>query len=186
MKVLVIPEDPTYNGYILKPLVERLLRSAGKPGAGVTVLSSPFTHGYDRVKSEMPAIVERYRHMDLLLFLPDRDGRDLDQELAALEQSAEAAGVKLLACAAVEEVEAWLLAGHVDKLPERWQVVRGERDLKERHFAPFLQAQGDESVGQGRARLMRETLANFEGLLARCPELKTLQARLREKLAAAA
>jgi hypothetical protein len=32
-KVLVIPEDPTNNGYILKPLVEAILADAGKPGA---------------------------------------------------------------------------------------------------------------------------------------------------------
>lgn len=29
VRVLVIPEDPTHNGYILKPLVEMVLAEAG-------------------------------------------------------------------------------------------------------------------------------------------------------------
>ncbi len=32
-RVLVIPEDPTYNGYILQPIVERMLGELGKPNA---------------------------------------------------------------------------------------------------------------------------------------------------------
>ena len=39
-RVLVIPEDPTLNGYILKPLAERLLEDAGKPNAKVKVLDN--------------------------------------------------------------------------------------------------------------------------------------------------
>ncbi|MFO1523674.1 MAG: hypothetical protein U1G05_16920 [Kiritimatiellia bacterium] len=35
-KVLVIPEDPTNNGYILKPLVQAILDDAGRPQARVT------------------------------------------------------------------------------------------------------------------------------------------------------
>ena len=34
-RVLVIPEDPTWNGYILKPLTKALLNDAGKPNAKV-------------------------------------------------------------------------------------------------------------------------------------------------------
>ena len=46
-KVLVIPEDPTHNGYILKPLVESILTDAGKPNARVTVLTNSRLQGYD-------------------------------------------------------------------------------------------------------------------------------------------
>ena len=45
--VLVIPEDPTLNGHILKPLAERLLKDAGKPKARVKVLDKPRLRGYD-------------------------------------------------------------------------------------------------------------------------------------------
>ncbi len=180
MKVLVIPEDPTYNGYILKPLVERLLRSAGKPNAKVNILTNPSAKGYEMIKAELPDILERYRHMDLLLFLPDRDCKDKADEFQTLDQNAKTAGVKFIACAAVEEVEAWLLAGHTDNLLENWQTIRTDCDLKERYFEPFLAEYGDGGVGNGRPRLMRETLHNFDGLLTRCPELKELQGRIRQ------
>ena len=38
-QVLVIPEDPTYNGYILQPIVERMLAELGKPNAHVKILT---------------------------------------------------------------------------------------------------------------------------------------------------
>lgn len=184
MKVLIIPKDPTYNGYILKPLVERLLASVGKPNAQVQVLMNPRAQGYEMIKALLPDVFERYRHFDLLLFLPDQDGRDRAAEFANLEEQAAAAGARLITCAAVQEVEAWLLAGHHDKLPESWPTVREDSALKERFFEPFLNEYGDQGAGGGRERLMREALRNFDGLLARCPELRELQARLREAAAA--
>jgi hypothetical protein len=53
-RVLVIPEDPTYNGYILKPLVERMLAEAGKPNARVTLLTNPKLGGYARAARRFP------------------------------------------------------------------------------------------------------------------------------------
>jgi hypothetical protein len=35
-RVLVIPEDQTYNGYILQPLVERMLRELDKPNPHIS------------------------------------------------------------------------------------------------------------------------------------------------------
>jgi hypothetical protein len=75
--VLVVPEDPTHNGYILRPLVERILQECGKPRARVTVLSSPRAKGYQHAKSLIEeGLLERYAHMNLILFLPDADGND--------------------------------------------------------------------------------------------------------------
>ena len=48
--VLVVPEDPTYNGYILRPLCKRLLREAGRPNANIVVLAEPKVHGYAHAK----------------------------------------------------------------------------------------------------------------------------------------
>jgi hypothetical protein len=42
--------------------------------------------------------------MDLLLFLPDGDCKNRTNELNVLEQEAANCGAKLLACAAVEDV----------------------------------------------------------------------------------
>jgi hypothetical protein len=95
-----------------------------------------------------------------------------------LEKVAEGRGAKLLTCAAVQELEAWLLAGHVAKLPVPWSIVRQECSLKEAYFEPFMRDYGDNGVGGGCKQLMRETLRNYSGLLERCPELKELQDRI--------
>ena len=183
MKVLIIPEDPTNNGYILKPLVKCILEAVGRPNAFVMVLTNPRVQGYPMVKAHLIEIATRYRFMDLLLFLPDGDCQDRTNELNVLEQNASRCGAKLLACAAVEEVEAWLLAGHSDKLPVGWQAIRQDCSVKENYFEPFLREYGDDGAGGGREWLMRETLRNYDGLLARCPELQRLQDRIREALA---
>ena len=45
-RVLVIPEDPTLNGHILKPLVKVLMADAGRPSARVRILENPRVQGY--------------------------------------------------------------------------------------------------------------------------------------------
>lgn len=180
-RVLVVPEDPINNGYILKPLVVRLLAESGKGNAKVEVLMNPRAQGYAHAKELLRgALLERYRHMDLLLFLVDADGRDRRDEFRNLEEEAASQGVRLLCCAAEQEVEVWLLAGHRGKLDLPWQEVRWEVSLKERIFAPFLTAHGDRRrAGGGRDLLMKETLLNYDALLRLCPELNELNQRLR-------
>ena len=179
--VLVIPEDPTYNGYILKPLVSKLLETCGKGNANVEVLTDPKLSGFEDACRSMAEIVDRYQYKHLLLFLPDRDGKDRDPLFANLEEEH---GPKLICCAAVEEVEAWLLAGHIDKLERSWSTMRADVSVKENVFAPFLRRHGDSRrSGGGREELMRETLTNLDGLLARCPELDDLRKRICEAMA---
>lgn len=182
-KVLVIPENPSNNGYILKPLVERLLEDCGKPRAKVTVLTNPRAQGYEHVKGLMPDILARYKHYDLLLFLPDGDGKNRDHEFSTLEANASHHEVRLICCAAVEEVETWLLAGHKRNLALPWGEVRAHTSVKEVVFEPFLAAHGNpDAAGAGRMELMSATLHNFQGLLDSCPELATLKARIIELL----
>ncbi|MBN1509092.1 MAG: hypothetical protein JW955_19760 [Sedimentisphaerales bacterium] len=177
-RVLIIPEDPTYNGYILKPIVERMLTELGKPNADVTVLTNPKLNGYAHAISAIRGdLVDRYKHLHLWLFLPDGDRAS---GLAALETELTGQGIHLFCCAATPEVEAWLLAGHRDKLTLSWGDVRQHPHLKENVFEPFLNQFGDSrSPGGGRERLTRETLANYRGLLSVCPELADLEDRLR-------
>ena len=47
LRVLVIPEDPTWNGCILTPLATALVVDAGKPNARVKLLENPRVRGYD-------------------------------------------------------------------------------------------------------------------------------------------
>lgn len=180
--VKVIPEDPTHNGYILIPLVTRLLRECGKGNASVSVLTDPRVSGFEHACGIMPDIVERYKHLDLLLFLPDADGKSQSRSDAFAHLESEL-GSKLICCAAVQEVEAWLLAGHVAKLGRPWSEIRADVSVKENVFAPFLRERGNpRQPGGGREILMQETLANYRGLLERCPELAELQRRVCEAL----
>jgi hypothetical protein len=182
--VLVVPEDPTYNGYILKPLVERLLSECGKPNSKVKVLDTPRARGYEHAKALIiDEVIDAWAHFNLLLFLPDADGRDKRTEFQYIENTARDRGVQLLCCAAVEEVEAWLLAGHVDKLQGSWSEVRSITSVKEQVFQPFLKTHGDSKrAGGGRDFLMKETLENYAGLIVRCPELGDLQTRIYQTL----
>jgi hypothetical protein len=179
-RVLIISEDPTNDQHILRPLVIRLLRECGKANAKVEILTNPWISGIAHALGTLPSIRERYQHFDLLLFLPDADGKDRSQHFAQFEAEP---GPKLLCCAAVQEVEAWLLAGHTDKLNQPWPQVRADTSVKENVFEPFLLQHGDRSVGGGRERLMQETLTNLRGLLERCPELVRLQDRICEAVA---
>jgi len=175
-RALVIPEDPTYNGYILRPIIERILRECGRPNAKVMVLTNPRANGYEHAKGILEGVFARYRHYNLMLFLPDADGNDRAPEFAHLEGKAAHVGVKLICCAAVQEVETWLLAGHLDKLGKGWGEIRTDVAVKENLFAPFLEEYGDlRRAGGGRDLLIQQTLSNYPGLLERCPELRRLQ-----------
>lgn len=177
LRVLVIPEDPTYNGYILQPLIERMLKELGKPNARVTILTSPKLDGYPHAVSAIRSdLADRYSHLDLWLFLPDADRAG---GLAALEEEMAHQGVSLICCAAQPEVEAWLLAGYRDELGTSWPDVRRHPRLKEEVFKPFLARSGDaRSPGHGRKALMQQTLGNYRSLLVICPELAELETRL--------
>lgn len=178
LRVLVIPEDPTYNGYILQPLVERMLSELGKPNARVVILTNPKLNGYAHAVSAIKGdLADRYGHFDLWLFLPDADRAS---GLPHLEEEMAGRGVHLFCCAAKPEVEAWLLVGYRDQLGISWAEAREHRRLKEDVFEPFLARTGDaRSPGGGRERLIRQTLSNYRGLLSVCPELAELEHRLR-------
>ncbi len=191
-RVLVIPEDPTYNGYILQPLVKALLDKAGKPNSRVTVLTNPRIRGVDHAIFSAPEIVRDNPMYDLFLLMVDRDarlgdGEDRLQRLREAESRAMGYGRLLLACAAIEEVEVWLMASHPDKIDNLgfgWKAIRQHDHPKEQYFDPFLATYGNRlEAGQGRKRLMGEGLDNLTGLLNRCDELADLLRRIEEVVA---
>ena len=55
LRVLVIPEDPTFNGHLLAPLVRALMADAGRPSARVQILENPRVQGY--VQADRPSVV---------------------------------------------------------------------------------------------------------------------------------
>ena len=182
-RVLVIPEDPTYNGYILQPIVERMLAELGKSTCSRRRCSpAPNSMVTPTLSARSEAISSiGIRRFDLWLFLPDGDRAS---NLEPLESELARRNVHLFCCAAQPEVEAWLLAGYRDELAISWGEVRQHPRLKEEVFEPFLRQFGDtRSPGSGRENLTRQTLTNYRGLLHVCPELAELEDRLRTFLA---
>jgi hypothetical protein len=158
-------------------------------------MANPRTNGYEHAKSLFPdAILDLYSHKHLVLFLPDSDGKDRSAEFAQMEADFEqqailiARPIRLICCAAVPEVEAWILAGHQDKWEPnwRWGTMQADRSIKENYFSPFLQTHGQDQSRYpdgGRKQLMLEALRNFAGIKQRCPELQTLENRIRDHVA---
>jgi hypothetical protein len=190
--VLVVPEDPTYNGYLLRPLCKRLLCETGRPNANIVVLPKPRVQGIAHAKKLLEEEIPRdWWHFSLIIFIADADGlaENRKDEFGRLEGLAaeRTRPVKLLCCAAEQELETWLLSGHPEKLKSLnwlWQAVRAEVSVKERFFQPFLDRYGDPATpSQGRERLMQEALANYDGIKKRCPELQQLESRIRAHIA---
>lgn len=183
-KVLVIPEDPTYNGYILKPLVGRIMQEAGKPSAIITVLTNPKLNGYEHAKSSLGDICDRYKHFNLFLFIPDNDCSKSRQEaLAKLSKKMQANGYPIICLAALEELETWFLSAHKGKIDAEWKTIKEDCSIKENYFQPFLEEHGDDSPGGGREELMKEGLRRFKTILALNPEIQILINAIKKLLA---
>ncbi|MFO1491832.1 MAG: hypothetical protein U1F77_10205 [Kiritimatiellia bacterium] len=183
-KVLVIPEDPTNNGYILKPLVQAILDDAGRPQARVDVLSNPRLMGYNHaVKAIREDLPDRYGFWDLWIFLPDAD-RASATAMEQLEAYLHGKGVNLLCCPARPEVEIYACAAYRSEIPEGWNSAREDLRMKENVFEPLLKRYGDSRrVGAGRDLMIESSLRNLPLLLELCPELRTLRDRIASLLA---
>lgn len=177
-RVLVIPEDPQQNGYILRPLLECVLRAAGKPQAKVQVLTSPRIQGYARAVATIRGdLVDRYRFHDAWVFVPDADVAT-DDAMNRLERDLKERGVNLLCCPAQPEAEIYACIAYRSEMPP-WQQARQHPRFKEQVFAPLLAAHGDvRAPGGGRMKMIERSLANPDLVFALCPELDRLRARL--------
>jgi len=181
MKVLIIPEDPTLDRYILKPIVERLFSDLGK-AARVEVLSKPRIRGIAQAldPARIADVVQTYPFFDLFLVLVDRDG---DPNRSGRATSLEGTQPNLLVCLAIEEIEVWMLAAHRDTLSTRWSEIHKEPHPKERFAHPFLAERAPKlDPGQGRAWAMRELGGKWKGVLSACEELDGLKHRIHEWL----
>lgn len=183
MKVLIIPEDPTLDQYILKPIVGRIFADLGK-APRIEVLFNPRLRGVSQALDSaiLTNVVETFRMIDLFLVLVDRDGNPHHAGVAH-QREAEHQG-RLFACLAIEEVEVWMLAIHRKSLGLSWSDVRAEIHPKERFAQPFLVKNAPTlDPGAGRAWAMRDLGAHWKGILQCCPELNELQVRIEKWLA---
>ena len=178
-RVLVIPEDPTWNGYILKPLAKALLADAEKPAAKVTLLTNPRIRGYDQalraIRDELP---DRYGFFDLWLFFPDADRANVDA-MQHLEADLQAKGISLLCCPAQPEVEIYACATFRYDLAGTWEDARTHTHMKEEVFGPLLAAHGNpRRPGRGRDLMIDKSLQNLPLLFQLCPEIEHLRDRI--------
>ncbi len=174
MTVLVIPEDFRKDQYILKPILSRLFREAGKPRARIRICQDPLLGGVgEATKSErIQEIIQRYRAMvGVFILCIDRDGdAGRRQRLDQLEQEFGNDRV-FLAENAWEEIETWVLAGL--ELPDRWRWadVRAEVQVKETYFDPLAAERGlADRPGGGRKPLAAEAARQFGAIRQKCPE----------------
>ena len=184
MKVLVIPEDPTLDQYILKPIVTRIFADLGK-SPRIGVLSNPRLRGVAQALDSaiLADIVSNHPMIDLFLVLVDRDG-DTRRSGLARQRETEHQG-RLFVCLGIEEIEVWMLAIHREGLDVSWKEIRAEGHPKERFAQPFLEEKAPRlDPGGGRAWAMRDLGARWRGVLQCCEELDELRQRVGDWLEA--
>lgn len=191
MNVLVIPEDFRKDQYVLKPIVEAMLREIGKSRARVRVCQDPLLGGIAQALNweRIDEVLDRYRGMvDVFLLVVDRDGESGRRTaLDNLEQKAAgrlASNRIFLAENAWQEVEVWILAGHPLPKDWNWREIRQHPDSKEAYFDPFVQQRGlADEPGQGRKTLAREAAANYGRIRDLCREdVASLEGRVAARL----
>ena len=186
MRVLIIPEDPTNDQYVLKPIVSAIFDHLGRK-ARVTVLPNPRLRSVNQALDSkiLEGIIASYPQEYLFLLLLDNDcEKTRIEKITAREQAFSNAKKILLGGLAVEEVEIWALAFYDGPLPHSWQEMRRECHPKEAFFEPLVaQLELQNTVGRGRKRLMSEFTAKEHARLLRlCPEVAELQERIKQVL----
>jgi len=191
LRVLVIPEDPRLDQYVLKPILEAMFKRLGRPRAIVRVCQDPVLGGVDQATNwnRIEEILDLYRGMvDIFLLIVDRDGQDGRRSaLDSIEEKAREAlppGRHFLAENAWQEIEVWVLAGLDLPAGWSWQDVRTEPHAKETYFMPFARKRGVvEEPGEGRKRLTLEAAARYDRIRRLCPEdVASLEDRLAKLL----
>jgi hypothetical protein len=178
VRVLVIPEDPTLDQFVLKPIVERIFKELKCP-AKIDLLRDPHLEGVAQAldKSMIEEVLERYPMIDLFLLVVDRDcDANRQQAVDARVRDAASLGRDLLGCLAIEEVEVWALAVHRRELGGKWSDVRKHCNPKEAYFDPFVKQRGwHAATGRGRVDVMRGLRGNWKSLKAVCGEIGEFQ-----------
>ena len=179
VRVLVIPEDQTHNGYILRPLVKAIMADAGRPLAKIETPGEPRIRGYVHattvIREELPAL---YGFYDIWLFLPDADRASRDA-MHALETDLRARNIPLFCSAAQPEVEIYACVAFRKEMNVSWEEARKNPRMKEEIFQPLLDRHGDpRRPDRGRNLMITASLKNLSLLYRLCPELKTLRDRI--------
>jgi len=185
MRVMIIPEDPTLDQFILKPAIEAVFDDL-KRVARVQVLSNPRLRSVEQALEPklLESILNSNPQTDLFLLLLDRDcGQNRIHRVMARETEAQNSGKWLCGCLAIEEIEMWVLAISQEELPASWQEMRKECHPKETYFNPLVAQLGlQNDVGRGRKQMMKDLAGRYSRLFQLCPEIAELRERIRQKL----
>jgi hypothetical protein len=185
VKVLVIPEDFVQDQYILKPIVEAMMKAKDKKNAKIIVCTDPRLQGVSQALKweNIEKIIDKYRMVDLFLLCVDRDGIESRREqLNEIERRAASIlpnDKSFLAENAWQEIEVWVLAGH--KLPSGWNFsnIRKENNPKEIYFEPFARQHNlIDEPGGGRKTLAQEAAKEYNRIRQFCPEVAELEGRI--------
>jgi hypothetical protein len=189
LNVLIVAEDYRKDEYILKPIVNSMLKEVGKPRANVRVCRDPMISGVDDALNPetIEDVILTNPQYDLFLLLVDRDAEpNRDERLETAETNAdEAKGQRqvFFAGQAYQEVEVWLLAGQ-DDLPNEWNWadVRAERQAKEQYYDPYVAKKTlTNSPGGGRKPLGQVAGSNYTNRVRQlCDEVQDLEDRVAE------
>lgn len=78
MNVLVIPEDARPDQYVLRPILQRMMREAGTPRAKVQICMDPILGGIEQVLKwdRIQEVVTMCPMTDLFVLTVDRDGEE--------------------------------------------------------------------------------------------------------------
>lgn len=190
LRVLVIAEDFTHDQFILKPLIEAMMRALGKPQARVLICREPKLGSVEQAMNwqRLEEIIQRPM-IDLFILCVDRDGKEgRQQALRLLEERATAVLTQnrlFISINAWQEIETWLLAGVDLPATWNWPTVRHEPDVKERYFLPYVQQRGlQNELSQGRKTLGKEAASRYGRVRQLCPELAELETRIQTWLSA--
>lgn len=177
MKVLIIPEDQTLDGFIAKPVIEAIFNDLDI-NATVDVLPEPRLRGAGDAldPNTLQFIIESNPMIDRFILVVDKDCDRNGHVAKASDREQE--HDRLLICIAVQEIEVWMLALYKDRLDARWPQVREHCDPKERWAEPLLNQLGKSGPGNGRKKAMRALKGNLTSLLSLCNELQELRDKI--------
>jgi hypothetical protein len=190
VKIAIACENPRYDQYIIRPVLEAVLRFLGKPRARVTVITDPAATSYENLLAQACDILKRYAPVaDAVIFIADTDCEDgsagrrnkalrLRNAVAACDDPS-----KAITLTALQEVEVWALWGVRDGIDASWAAIRAECNPKEVYFEPLLTQDDQQQPDGGRARLMAQSLSSgWTSLRTGCQELQELEDGLRALL----
>jgi hypothetical protein len=186
-RLALVCEDPRKDQYIARPILQRLLVEIGKPKGTVEVITKPKLRGISFVRALGCEILRDYGPIvDVVVFVIDADGEDGGEgrgnrkaTFLNLLRACPRFGEKAVVVCGIQEVEVWALWGTRQALGVRWEEVRANPHPKEAYFEAVLAQEDSTQPGEGRVRLVAQSLrSGWASLVQGCPELGELAAEI--------